>query len=125
MSVSRRQFVSTAGAAVALTAIGSRAEALGTAPEIFVRNGQPQSTNYKELVMAGVSAAKEAGAQYADIRIGRYRTQGIQTRERRVQGLSDNETAGIGIRTLVNGEWGLAATESVKTGAVAILARIV
>ena len=101
MSVSRRKFVSTAGAAVALTAIGSRAQALGTAgtaPEIFVRSGQPQSTNYKELVMVGVSAAKDAGAQYADIRIGRYRTQGIQTRERRVQGLSDNETAGIGIR---------------------------
>ena len=88
--------MSTAGAAVALTAIGTRADALGTSPEVFVRSGPPQSTNYKELVMAGVSAAKDAGAQYADIRIGRYRTQGIQTRERRVQGLSDNETAGIG-----------------------------
>ena len=123
MSVSRRKFVSTAGAAVALTAIGSRAEALGTAPEIFVRSGQPQSTNYKELVMAGVSAAKDAGAQYADVRIGRYRTQGIQTRERRVQGLSDNETAGIGIRTLVDGAWGFAATAELTTDAVANLAR--
>ena len=115
--------MSTAGAAVALTAIGSRAEALGTAPEIFVRSGQPQSTNYKELVMAGVSAAKDAGAQYADVRIGRYRTQGIQTRERRVQGLSDNETAGIGIRTLVDGAWGFAATAELTTDAVANLAR--
>jgi TldD protein len=123
MSVSRRKFVSTAGAAVALTAIGSRAEALGAAPEIFVRSGQPQSTNYKELVMAGVAAAKDAGAQYADVRIGRYRTQGIQTRERRVQGLSDNETAGIGIRTLVNGAWGFAATAELTTDAVANLAR--
>ena len=115
--------MSTAGAAVALTAIGSRAEALGTAPEIFVRSGQPQSTNYKELVMAAVGAAKDAGAQYADVRIGRYRTQGIQTRERRVQGLSDNETAGIGIRTLVNGAWGFAATAELTTDAVANLAR--
>jgi TldD protein len=123
MSVSRRKFVSTAGAAVALTAIGSRAEALGTAPGIFVRSGQPQSTNYKALVMAAVGAAKDAGAQYADVRIGRYRTQGIQTRERRVQGLSDNETAGIGIRTLVNGAWGFAATAELTTDAVANLAR--
>ena len=123
MTVSRRKFVSTAGAAVALTAIGSRADALGTAPEIIVRSGQAQSTNYKELVMAAVGAAKEAGAQYADVRIGRYRTQGIQTRERRVQGLSDNETAGIGIRTLVNGAWGFAATAELTTDAVADLAR--
>ena len=38
MSVSRRKFVSTAGAAVALTAIGSRAEALGTSPPIKARD---------------------------------------------------------------------------------------
>src|SRR5687768_6661714 len=77
MSVSRRKFVKSASAAVALTAITSRAEALVNAPEIFVRNGPPQSTNYKELAMAGVAAAKAAGASYADVRIARYRSQGI------------------------------------------------
>ena len=123
MSVSRRKFVSTAGAAVALTAIGSRAEALGTAPEIFVRSGPPQSTNYKELVMAGVSAAKSAGAQYADVRISRNRTQSINTRERRVQGLSDNETFGFGVRALVDGAWGFAASRDLTRDEVARVAR--
>jgi len=64
MSVSRRKFVKTASAAVALSAIGSRAQALATS-EIFIPSGPPQSTNYKELAMVGVAAAKAAGARRA------------------------------------------------------------
>ena len=122
MSVSRRKFVKTASAAIALGAIGSRAQALAT-PEIFVPTGLPQSTNYKELAMAGVAAAKAAGASYADVRIARYRSQGINTRERRVLFLSDNETAGVGVRALVNGAWGFAASAQMTTDAIADLAR--
>jgi TldD protein len=122
MSVSRRKFVKTASAAIALGAIGSRAQALAT-PEIFVPTGLPQSTNYKELAMAGVAAARAAGASYADVRIARYRSQGINTRERRVLGLSDNETAGVGVRALVNGAWGFAASAQMTTDAIADLAR--
>jgi TldD protein len=122
MSVSRRKFVKTASAAIALGAIGSRAQALAT-PEIFVPSGLPQSTNYKELAMAGVAAARAAGASYADVRIARYRSQGINTRERRVLGLSDNETAGVGVRALVNGAWGFAASAQMTTDAIAELAR--
>jgi TldD protein len=122
MSVSRRKFVKTASAAIALGAIGSRAQALAT-PEIFVPSGLPQSTNYKDLAMAGVAAARAAGASYADVRIARYRSQGINTRERRVLGLSDNETAGVGVRALVNGAWGFAASAQMTTDAIAELAR--
>jgi len=55
--------------------------------------------------MLAVDAARSAGAEYADVRISRNRVQSISTRERRVQGLSDNETVGFGVRTLVGGAW--------------------
>ena len=122
MSVSRRKFVKSASAAVALTAIGSRAEALVNAPEILA-HARGRAEDFKELAMRGVDAARSAGAQYADARIARYRSQSVQTRERRVQGLSDNETEGVGIRALVNGAWGFAATAILTSDAVVATAR--
>jgi TldD protein len=122
MSFSRRKFVKSASAAVALTAIGSRAEALVNAPEILT-HARGRAEDFKELAMRGVEAARAAGAQYADARIARYRSQSVQTRERRVQGLQDNETEGVGIRALVNGAWGFAATAVLTSDAVAAIAR--
>src|SRR5688500_17012219 len=63
MSVSRRKFVKSASAAVALTAIGSRAEALVNAPEIL-SHARGRAEDFKELAMRGVDAARSAGAQY-------------------------------------------------------------
>src|SRR5688500_15646892 len=122
MSVSRRKFVKSASAAVALTAIGSRAEALVNAPEIL-SHARGRAEDFKELAMRGVDAARSAGAQYADARIARYRTQSVQTRERRVQGLQDAETEGVGIRALVDGAWGFAATSELTPDSVAATAR--
>jgi TldD protein len=119
---SRRKFVKTASAAVALTAIGTRAEALVNAPEVLT-HARSRSMEFKELVVRGVDAARSAGAQYADARIARYRTQSVQTRERRVQGLQDAETEGVGIRALVDGAWGFAATAELTPDSVAATAR--
>ena len=49
--------------------------------------------------------------------------QSINTRERRVQGLSDNETFGFGVRTLVGGAWGFAASSDLTRDEVARIAR--
>jgi TldD protein len=122
MSVSRRKFVKSASAAVALTAIGSRAEALINAPTIL-SSTRTRAEDFRELAMRGVQAARDAGAQYADVRIARYRSQFVSTRERRVQGLADNETEGVGIRALVNGAWGFAATAMLTPDAIAATAR--
>ena len=119
---SRRKFVQTASAAVALSAIGTRAEALVNAPEILT-GARSRSMEFKELVVRGVDAARSAGASYADARIARYRTQSVQTRERRVQGLQDAETEGVGIRALVDGAWGFAATAELTPDSVAATAR--
>ena len=68
--------------------------------------------------MEALNAAKAAGASYADVRIGRYRRQSINTREHQVTGVSDGESYGIGIRTLVGGAWGFAATATMTSAGV-------
>jgi len=65
-----------------------------------------------ELAMEALNAARDAGASYADVRVGRYRRQSINTRERQVSGVTDNESYGLGVRTLINGCWGFAATSA-------------
>jgi TldD protein len=64
----------------------------------------------RELMMRALDSARTAGAGYADVRVSRNRNQGITTRENRVTSLSDNETLGLGVRVLVDGAWGFAAT---------------
>jgi TldD protein len=123
MSISRRAFVKSASAAAALSAIGSRADALSAGPIIHVPEHAPGIADYRELAMRALEAARSAGAQYADVRIAQYRSQFVSTRERRVQGLADTETAGIGVRTLVNGAWGFAATAELTPDSVASVAR--
>ncbi len=73
----------------------------------------------KELANVGLNAAKAKGASYADVRIGRYLRQFVATRDKRVQGVANTENYGVGIRVLVNGAWGFAATHTVTRDAIA------
>src|SRR5215510_11935879 len=122
MSISRRTFVKSASAAAALSAIGTRADALAAPSSIFVPE-HASIADFRGLAMKALDAAKAAGAEYVDVRIAQYRSQTVQTRERRVQGLADTETAGIGVRTLVNGAWGFAATADLSADSVTAVAR--
>ena len=63
--------------------------------------------------------ADTAGASYCDVRIGRYLNQAIITREDKVQNVSNGESAGVGVRVIVNGAWGFAATHQSTTDGVA------
>ena len=77
-----------------------------------------------EIANEALNAARKAGASYADARIGRYRRQSIATRERQVTGVSDSESYGLGVRTLVDGSWGFAATSTMtRAGAQRAAAR--
>jgi len=67
----------------------------------------------KELADVALNAARGKGATYADIRIGRYLNQFVAAREKRVQGVSNTESFGVGIRVIANGCWGFAATNKV------------
>ncbi|HIE5353651.1 TldD/PmbA family protein [Stenotrophomonas maltophilia] len=72
----------------------------------------------KVLAEAALAAAKRAGATYCDVRIGRYLNQAVITREARVQNVTNSESSGIGIRVIVNGAWGFAATREQTPAAV-------
>ena len=82
-----------------------------------------QEADRRALAMRALDAASSAGAGYADVRISANRTQGIATREARVQGLVDNETFGFGVRVLVDGTWGFAASRTVSPDEMTRVAR--
>lgn len=73
----------------------------------------------KQLADVALNAATSKGATYADIRLGRYLNQFLSTRENRVQGVSNTESYGIGIRVLANGAWGFAASSRVDKDSIA------
>ncbi|MEB1259747.1 TldD/PmbA family protein [Xanthomonas campestris pv. campestris] len=73
----------------------------------------------KRLADAGLTAARQAGASYCDVRIGRYLRQFVITREDKVQNVVNTESIGAGIRVIVGGAWGFAATNELTEQGVA------
>ena len=73
----------------------------------------------KALADVALNVAKGNGATYADVRIGRYLNQTIATQEKRVRGLSNTESYGVGIRVIAAGCWGFAATDQVDKDSIA------
>ena len=64
----------------------------------------------KRLADTALDAATKAGASYCDVRIGRYLQQFVITREDKVENVVNTESTGVGVRVLVKGTWGFAAT---------------
>jgi TldD protein len=115
----RRDFlkVSGVGMSALMLPIHGRAVAAETLAE------SSAVVNAASLAEAVLSAAKKAGASYADARIGRYRQQFVVTRERQVDNIVNTESVGVGVRVIANGTWGFAATNALNTAAVAEAAR--
>src|SRR5688500_6009126 len=117
----RRDFLRTAAAATAAAGLGScapPATVVGTRPTL------PQSdSSIDDLALEALNVARSGGASYADARIGRYRSQFVATRERQVTGVNDSESYGVGVRALVDGSWGVAATSDMYRGGVQESAR--
>jgi len=120
VSSSRRDFLRTSAAAAAAASLlnAERAQAAPLAQPQF--SGQ---SDHRELAMRAIDAARAAGAQYADCRISSARSQNIGTRERRVTNIGDNETFGFGVRVMVEGTWGFAASSELSADEVARVAR--
>jgi TldD protein len=107
MNLSRRGFLKTTGVAAA---------GLAAAPwsiDAAVHEPWLNSATKNELADIALALAKKLGATYGDIRINRYRTERISTRERQVQNVSLNQSFGFGVRVLVQGSWGFAACSEV------------
>ena len=65
-----------------------------------------------DLADTALRLARKAGATYADIRLGRNQSESLFARERKLQHASYGLDAGFGIRVLMNGSWGFAASSS-------------
>jgi TldD protein len=123
MPINRRDFLRTTAAAAAVA--GSRA-AVGApvASALAAPITAPRAESFvEELALEALNVARDAGASYADARIGRYRRQGINTRERQVTNVSDSESYGLGVRALVGGSWGFAATSTMTREGVQAAAK--
>ncbi len=121
MTHSRRDFVKATGVVAATAALGNRILTAGDAFASSVPTaGDPA---IKALMQVALDVAKSGGAGYADVRVAARRQQNVNTRERIVQGVSDSDTFGLGVRTLVDGAWGFAATSVLTKDSIAATTR--
>ena len=112
----RREFIISSGTAAAGVALVPRAVHGMGRPSI----GDPYN---RDIADAALNAATRAGANYADVRVSTNRSQNVGTREQIVTGLSDSETSGVGVRVLVDGTWGFAASRILTNDSAEEVAR--
>ena len=118
----RREFLRTTGAAAAALAIASAPRRVEAAPR-YDDLDRFQSGASKELLLEAINAAKMAGASYADCRIARFQQNFVVTREQQIVNVVDTDTLGCGVRALVDGCWGFAATRTLTRDGVTTAAR--
>jgi TldD protein len=109
----RRDFLASTAAAAASLALPARPLAARRA-----------ALEPRDLTRRALDASVAAGAGYADVRVSRNRTQSLSTRERQITGFEDGETEGFGVRVLVDGAWGFAASREMDAEEVVRVARL-
>lgn len=72
----------------------------------------------RELTSRALECARRSGAQYADIRVISEEQQGIMVKNGAVQSLTSNGSHGFGVRVVVDGAWGFAASSLVTPAEV-------
>ena len=111
MTTSRRDFLKTASiaaGALSLSSLPSWISSVTAAEEAAAK-----AVDKNALADVALSTARKLGVSYADIRINRYRTESIATRERQVQNVSRGQNFGFGVRVLYKGTWGFASSRNV------------
>src|SRR5699024_8933265 len=61
------------------------------------------------LADAALQRARDLGAEHADFRFERLRSQSLSLRDARLEGSQDGEDVGFAVRVIVDGAWGFAA----------------
>ena len=107
MTASRRDFLQTAGSTLGALTLPSWVFEAEAAVDAKL------ATDKNRLADVALSTAKKLGASYTDIRINRYHTEFIATREQQVQNVSRGQSFGFGVRVLYKGTWGFAASSVV------------
>lgn len=71
-----------------------------------------------ELSRQGVAAARAAGADYADARVVTEESEALTARNSAMEGIDRSSSRGMGIRVIVDGHWGFAATALLNPGEI-------
>lgn len=123
MTRSRRDFLKASAAVAAGSLVAG--SPLSAAPRLYSPEDIPRADDpaIKALMQHALDVAKSGGASYADVRVSARRQQNVNVRDRIVVGVSDVDTFGMGVRTLVDGAWGFAATSLLTRDSVAGIAR--
>ena len=69
----------------------------------------------RDLTARALDTATALGASYADVRVIRRIEESINIKSTRVEGVQSGETEGFGVRVLVDGAWGFAASHHLST----------
>lgn len=111
MTTSRRDFLKVAGIAAGALALPELPAWISSvdAAEAAAAAGIDKNA----LADIALSTARRLGVTYADIRINRYRSEFLSTREQQVQNVSRSQNFGFGVRVLYKGTWGFASSRSV------------
>jgi TldD protein len=64
----------------------------------------------RDLTSRALDTATALGATYADVRVVRRLEESINIKSARVEGVSSGESEGFGVRVIVDGAWGFAAS---------------
>jgi TldD protein len=125
LHTTRRSFITTSASAASLL----------LANRLF---GEPAPDSTKptaaleKLGSVAISEAKKQGASYADLRVGRYRNQSSGYRLSPQRGsnitdevpfVTDQNSFGFGVRVIVKGQWGFAASPLVSAEEIARITR--
>jgi TldD protein len=126
----RRKFLKQGGLAAGAIALGGglrpawgAADAVAPDAAAGAAQGPQMDAATRDLLLEAIGAAKSGGAGFADARIARYRQNFVQTREQQIVNVVDTDSIGCGVRALVDGTWGFAATRTLTRDGVATAAR--
>ena len=115
----RRQFLKQTGTAAAVIA----GDGLLRRPAPALAQQPAMDAATRDLLMNALDSARQSGATYADARIARQQQNFIFTREQQIQNVVDTDSIGCGVRVLVDGTWGFAATRRMTRDAITAAAR--
>jgi TldD protein len=107
----RRKFLTYAGCTAC--ALGVEHFLHGSSRAAAAAYGALDPAGRLKLADMALTLAKDAGASYADVRMGRIEREFIRARERRIEGFDAALTVGFGVRVLLDGSWGFAGSETI------------
>lgn len=116
-TLDRRRFLHGIGCTASACAAGGLL-LTASSPEAHAAFEQLDEKARLRFADLALDLAKRAGAQYADIRISRYRWQDLNVRDARLERNEINVNVGFGFRLLKNGAWGFAGFELIDEASI-------